>query len=114
MGQAPRTRRGFLPNGVCLTGYSGDATDLPQAVLHGFLDAVAAGEATVPIARTYTMDEIATAHDDTEHDPVTGKLVVSTQRASTLAWSTNARYRAAPLLLRMEAVAQRRPKSFGT
>jgi len=71
---------GYLPNGVHLTGYSGDASDLPQAVLQEFLDAVAAGEATVPIARTYTIDEIATAHDDMEHDRVAGKLVVSTGR----------------------------------
>ena len=65
---------GFLPNGVRLTGYGGDASDLPQAVLQEFLDAVAAGEVTVPIAKTYTMDEIATAHDDMEHDRVAGKL----------------------------------------
>jgi NADPH:quinone reductase len=71
---------GFLPNGVRLTGYGGDASDLPQAVLQEFLDAVAAAEATVPIARTYTMDEIATAHDDMEHDRVAGKLVVTTGR----------------------------------
>jgi NADPH2:quinone reductase len=71
---------GFLPTGVRLAGYSGDASDLPQAVLQEFLDAVAAGEATVPIAGIYTMDDIATAHDDMEHDRVAGKLVVSTGR----------------------------------
>jgi NADPH:quinone reductase len=69
---------GFLPNGVRLTGYFGEATDLPQAVLQEFLDAVAAGAATVPIAKTYAMDDIAAAHDDMEHDRVAGKLVVST------------------------------------
>jgi len=69
---------GDLPNGVRLSGYSGDASDLPQAVLQEFLDAVAAGEAAVPIAKTYTLDEIAAAHDDMEHDRVAGKLVVST------------------------------------
>ena len=37
-------------------------------------------EAIVPIAKTYTMDEIATAHDDMEHNRVAGKLVVSTGR----------------------------------
>jgi NADPH:quinone reductase len=71
---------GFIPNGVRLTGYGGDASDLPPAVLQDFLDAVAAGEATVPIAKSYAMDEIATAHDDMEHDRVAGKLVVSTGR----------------------------------
>jgi NADPH:quinone reductase-like Zn-dependent oxidoreductase len=71
---------GYLPNGVRLTGYGGDASDLPPAVLQDFLDAVAAGEAAVPIARTYVLDEIAVAHDDMEHDRVAGKLVVSTGR----------------------------------
>jgi NADPH:quinone reductase len=71
---------GFLPRGVRLSGYFGDASDLPQHVLQDFLDAVASGEATVPIAKTYMMDEIATAHDDMEHDRVAGKLVVSTGR----------------------------------
>src|SRR4029453_11919960 len=37
---------GFLPNGVRLTGYGGDASDLPEAILQEFLDQVAAGEAT--------------------------------------------------------------------
>lgn len=69
---------GFLPRGVRLAGYFGDASDLPPAVLQDFLDAVAAGAARVPIARTYTMDEIAAAHDDMEHDRVAGKLVVTT------------------------------------
>ena len=71
---------GYLPNGVRLSGYFGEASDLPQAVLQEFLDAVAAGKATVPIAKTYTMDAIATAHDDMEHDRVAGKLVASTGR----------------------------------
>jgi NADPH2:quinone reductase len=71
---------GFLPNGVRLSGYFGEASDLPQVVLQEFLDAVAAGEASVPIARTYTMDEIAAAHDDMEHNRVAGKLVASTAR----------------------------------
>jgi NADPH:quinone reductase-like Zn-dependent oxidoreductase len=71
---------GLLPRGVRLSGYFGDASDLPEAVLQDFLDAVAAGEAAVPIARTYVMEEIATAHDDMEHDRVAGKLVVSTER----------------------------------
>jgi len=71
---------GFLPRGVRLAGYFGDASDLPPAVLQGFLDAVAAGEATMPIAKTYAMEEVATAHDDMGHDRVAGKLVVSTGR----------------------------------
>ncbi|MBX3287304.1 MAG: zinc-binding dehydrogenase [Actinobacteria bacterium] len=66
----------YLPRGVRLTAYGGDATDLPPAVLQGFLDAVAAGEARVPIHRTYRLDEIADAHADMEAGRATGKLVV--------------------------------------
>ena len=49
----------YLPRGVRLTAYGGDATDLPAHVLQDFLDAVATGDATVPIHRTYRLDEIA-------------------------------------------------------
>jgi NADPH2:quinone reductase len=66
----------FLPRGVRLTAHSGDARDLPAAVLQSFLDAVAAGHLTVPVHRTYTLDEIATAHADMEAGRATGKLVV--------------------------------------
>ena len=34
---------GYIPSGVRLTGYTGDATDLPAEALQGFLDAVADG-----------------------------------------------------------------------
>jgi NADPH:quinone reductase-like Zn-dependent oxidoreductase len=67
---------GYLPRGVRLTGYSGDASDLTPEVLQGFLDAVAEGRLVVPIDRTYTLDEIATAHADMEHGNAAGKLVV--------------------------------------
>jgi NADPH2:quinone reductase len=67
----------YLPNGVRLTAYSGEASDLPAAVLQGFLDAVAAGEVAVPIGRTYRFDDIQSAHADMESGLVTGKLVVT-------------------------------------
>lgn len=66
----------YLPRGVRLTAYGGDASDLPAPVLQGFLDAVAAGDAIVPIHRTYRLDEIAQAHADMEVGRATGKLVV--------------------------------------
>jgi NADPH:quinone reductase len=66
----------FLPSGVRLTAYSGEAADLPAGVLQSFLDQVAAGRLTVPIHRTYTLDEIAAAHADMEAANATGKLVV--------------------------------------
>lgn len=67
----------YLPRGVRLTAYGGDAGDLPAAVLQGFLDAVAAGTATVPIDRVYAFEEIARAHADMESGVATGKLVVT-------------------------------------
>jgi NADPH:quinone reductase-like Zn-dependent oxidoreductase len=70
----------FLPNGVRLSAYGGDASDLPQHVLQDFLDAVAAGSATVPIGAVYRLDEIADAHRAMESGSVVGKIVVSTRR----------------------------------
>ncbi|HEY8719287.1 zinc-binding dehydrogenase [Pengzhenrongella sp.] len=69
----------FIPKGVRLTAYSGEASDLPAHVLQEFLDAVANGDATVPIGRIYTLDEFAQAHRDMESGAVTGKLVVTTR-----------------------------------
>jgi NADPH:quinone reductase-like Zn-dependent oxidoreductase len=66
----------YLPRGVRLTAYGGEADDLPADVLQAFLDAVAAGRLTVPLHRTYRLDEIATAHADMEAGNATGKLVV--------------------------------------
>lgn len=66
----------YLPRGVRLTAYGGDATDLPSGVLQEFLDDVAAGRARVPIDRIYRMAEIAQAHADMEAGRAAGKLVV--------------------------------------
>ncbi len=66
----------YLPRGVRRTAYGGDATDLPTQVLQNFLDAVAAGDAIVPIHRTYRLDDIAAAHADMETGRAAGKLVV--------------------------------------
>jgi NADPH:quinone reductase-like Zn-dependent oxidoreductase len=66
----------YIPSGVRLTAYGGDAADLPPDVLQAYLDAVAAGRLTVPIHRTYALDEIAQAHADMEDGRATGKLVV--------------------------------------
>jgi NADPH2:quinone reductase len=68
----------YLPRGVRLTAYHGEAEDLPQLVLQEFLDAVAAGEAVVPIDRVYRFDEIVEAHAAMEAGGGAGKLVVTT------------------------------------
>jgi len=65
----------WLPNGVRLTAYSGEANDLPQNVLQDFIDAVERGDARVPIGHVYQMDEIAQAHTDMESGRYVGKLV---------------------------------------
>ena len=67
----------YLPRGVRLTAYGGDATDLAPEVLQGFLDAVRAGHAQVPIHQRYQLDDIAQAHADMEAGTASGKLVVT-------------------------------------
>jgi NADPH2:quinone reductase len=68
----------YLPSGVRLTSYSGNAGDLPPHVLQTFLDDLAAGTAVVPIGHVYEFDEIGRAHSDMESDRGGGKLVVTT------------------------------------
>ncbi len=68
----------YLPQGVRLTAYSGEASDLPAPVLQAFLDSVAAGDAVVPIQRVYRFEQIAEAHAAFEAGTASGKLVVTT------------------------------------
>ena len=68
----------YLPRGVRLTAYGGEAADLPPPLLQGFLDSLAAGTAVVPIGRVYRIDQVVQAHADMEANRVSGKLVVLT------------------------------------
>jgi NADPH2:quinone reductase len=68
----------YLPRGVRLTAYGGDATDLPQPVLQQFLDAAASGTATIPLDRIYSLEQLPQAHTYMESGHATGKLVVIT------------------------------------
>jgi NADPH:quinone reductase-like Zn-dependent oxidoreductase len=68
----------YLPRGVRLSAYGGNASDLPPAVLQDFLDAVAAGSAPVPIAKVYDFAQIVEAHAAMEASGASGKLVVIT------------------------------------
>ncbi len=68
----------YLPRGVRLTAYHGDAGDLPPRVLQDFLDGVAAGSTVVPIARVYDFGQIVEAHAAMEAGISSGKLVVTT------------------------------------
>lgn len=65
----------YLPRGVRLTAYGGEASDLPAAVLQEFLDDVAAGRATVPLGQVFPLERIRDAHAVMEGDRATGKLV---------------------------------------
>lgn len=75
----------WLPNGVRLTAYSGEAADLPAPVLQEFLDAVAASQATIPVGRVYRFDQIVQAHHDMEAGVVNGKAVVVVDARDTTA-----------------------------
>jgi NADPH:quinone reductase-like Zn-dependent oxidoreductase len=68
----------YLPHGVRLTAYAGDVGDLPERVLQDFLDAVAGGDAVVPIDHVYEFDQIVEAHAAMEASDAAGKLVVMT------------------------------------
>jgi NADPH:quinone reductase len=68
----------YLPRGVRLTAYGGEAADLPPQLLQSFLDSVAAGAAVVPIGHVYRLDEIVEAHAAMEANRMSGKLVVTT------------------------------------
>src|SRR2546423_996466 len=67
-----------LPGGFRLPASHGGADALPPPVLQGFLDAVAAGDAVVPIDRVYGFDQIVDAHAAMEAGGAAGKLVVTT------------------------------------
>jgi len=66
---------GYIPTGVRLTGYSGDAGDLPAAVLQRYLDQLAAGTLQLGPTHTYGLAEIRDAHRAMEENTVSGKLV---------------------------------------
>jgi NADPH2:quinone reductase len=66
----------YIPRGVRLTSYGGDAVDLSPVVLQDFIDAVASGDAMVPIDTVCEFDQIAQAHADMEAGRAAGKLAV--------------------------------------
>jgi NADPH:quinone reductase len=65
----------YLPKGVRLTAYGGDASDLPAAVLQRFLDRIADGMINLGPATTYRLEDISKAHADIDANRVAGKLV---------------------------------------
>ena len=79
----PVDDQGLLPDGLAAQRRPADRLLRRRrrpapAVLQGFLDAVAAGEAVIPLGRVYRMDQIVQAHRDMEAGTVGGKGVVLT------------------------------------
>ncbi|MEU8243463.1 zinc-binding dehydrogenase [Actinoplanes missouriensis] len=69
---------GYLPAGVRLTGYGGEATNLPPEILQRTLDRLASGETTLGPLTVYPMSEIRAAHQAIESNTVSGKVVATT------------------------------------
>ncbi|MER5862939.1 zinc-binding dehydrogenase [Kitasatospora sp. NPDC002040] len=67
---------GYLPRGVRLSAYGGQADDLPTEVLQRYLDRIASGEISAGPTHVYSLDQIRAAHTDLEHGHRLGKLVV--------------------------------------
>ncbi|MFF0448912.1 zinc-binding alcohol dehydrogenase family protein [Streptomyces sp. NPDC004609] len=69
----------YLPRGVRLTAYGGEAGDLPAEVLQRWLDRIATGGISLGPVHVYALDDIRTAHQDMEQGRRVGKLVVVTR-----------------------------------
>jgi NADPH:quinone reductase-like Zn-dependent oxidoreductase len=68
----------YLPRGVRLSAYGGDAADLPAAVLQRALDRIAEGTFGLGPVRTYQLESIRDAHRALEDNTGSGKIVVVT------------------------------------
>ncbi len=68
----------FIPTGVRLTAYGGDAHNLPATVIEDVAGAIHAGDVHFP-TKVYALEDIARAHDDMEHSRVAAKQVVVTR-----------------------------------
>jgi NADPH:quinone reductase-like Zn-dependent oxidoreductase len=72
----------YIPSGVRLTAYSGEAADLPREVFQRQLDAISAGRLTVAVHAVYDgLERIRDAHRDMESNAAVGKLVVRVRHA---------------------------------
>ena len=66
----------YLPNGVRLTAYGGESSDLPAEAFQRYVDLVAAGKLPIRVDREFAMEDIAEAHQVMEDGRAVGKLVV--------------------------------------
>jgi NADPH:quinone reductase-like Zn-dependent oxidoreductase len=68
----------YLPQGVRLTAYGGESTDLPAEVLQRYLERLATGSASLGPIHVHTLEEIREAHRALEENSTFGKHVVLT------------------------------------
>jgi len=73
----------YLPRGVRLSAYGGDASDLPAPVLQHSLDRIAEGTFDLGPVRSYRLEQIRAAHQALESNAGSGKIVVLTSPAGT-------------------------------
>lgn len=73
----------YLPKGVRLSAYGGEADDLPASVLQRFLDRIADGAISLGPVTTYRLEDIPKAHADIDANRVVGKLVGVTDESDT-------------------------------
>lgn len=67
----------MIPNGVRLTSYAGEATDLPAQVFQQQLQAIADGRLKAPVAKIYRgLEQVRDAQADVESGTTPGKHVV--------------------------------------
>lgn len=67
---------GYIPNGVRLTAYGGESSDLPAEALQRYVGLVEQGRLPLRIDRVFAFDEIVEAHRVMEGGQAVGKLVV--------------------------------------
>lgn len=72
------TPMGDIPSLVRLTVYMGEVNNLKKELLQEFINAVANNEITIPIDKTFELDDIVKAHEYMESNKAKGKIVVLT------------------------------------
>jgi NADPH:quinone reductase-like Zn-dependent oxidoreductase len=66
----------YLPQGVRLTAYAGESSDLPADVLEGYLAAAEQDQQLIPLDRVFGLDQIGAAHEYMEQNRAIGKIVM--------------------------------------
>ena len=69
-------RVGYLPCGVWVTAYSGEAADLPAVAVADYRAAAAADPGLIPLDRVFGVDRSAQVDDYLERVGATGQIVV--------------------------------------